>query len=226
MTKVRKYIFPIILIKVLLVFLVLQLFFTSCSKDDMYCGDLYSEGPVFELQSSFGGTKKVFEIGDTVYLEIHIHDSVLRDEILKEYMPVTNATFNVRFAIKDKEGNMVFPKTILKSGQSINKEENYFYGQFNVSDTLPSCYKLGFVFDEPGDYSFYYINTPNQFCADGGIDITTSNDISAYAVYLFEDGSKTIEYAKDENQVKIDILDQAGFDQSIKDFTIFDSEEE
>ncbi len=240
MIRIKKYIFPLALVKILLFFLVLQLFFTSCEEDSMfYYDNLYSNGALFEIPVSFGDDKEVFNVGDTVYLEIIIENTSLYDQISQEMITVSDAVYEARFAFLDEMYNDVFPGTIILEANGLRKTDNYFsatFGHYFAQNSLLTStpeedvisFKAGFVFNTAGDYTLYFHNTPNQYISEGESDISYTNtdgkDTEASAIYLFDMDNKTNNYIPGED-AEINPLDWAAFDQGIKEFKIIDDQE-
>ena len=222
-TKTIKYFISIAIIKILLAFLVLQIFFTSC--ESLYDSGVYSGGSIVEIPATFGDKQNVFGVSDTAYLEINLNDLYIKNELLKRNIDVSNSTFNVRIAFKNDSGNIVYPEYFLSEGKNISIDGESYWGSFTSLDTVPVNFKAGFIFDEPGNYTAYFINTPNIFVSEGNTDITSEDELNTYAVYLFDMGRKTIDYALDKKEYKVEILNQASFDQAIKDFIVFVPEE-
>ena len=222
-SKTTKYFISIAIIKILLAYLVMQIFFTSC--ESFYDNDVYSEGPIVEIPATFGTDRDVFGVGDTVYLDINIDDLNIKNELLKGNINVSNSTFNVRIAFKSDSGDIVYPEYFLSEGKNISIDGESYWGTFTSLDTVPVNFRAGFIFKKSGKYIAYFVNTPNTFVSEGSTDIIFNNELSAYAIYLFNTGKKTIDYALDKKEYNVEILNQASFDQAIKDFTVFVPEE-
>jgi len=239
MEKQPKYIIPIALIKIVLIFLVMQLFFSSCEEGDiLYSSETFAEGPVFEIPVSFGADNSVFNTGDTILLEIVIESSSLEDEISGDQISVSQASFEAHFKFCDAEGQSYYPTSFLFSGQSLGLEDGayvaYFGNSLSKGAVLSSTgnssfltFEAGYVFNTPGEYTLYFINTPNAYVSEGETDILLSeeDDSWAYAVYLFDLGETSDDYATEDDEIKWDILQQASFEQAIKDFIIIDNVE-
>ncbi len=229
-----KYFIPIALVKILFVYLILQLFFSSCESEELfYDGDLYSDGALVEIPASFGEEGQGYTVGDTILLEIAIDSIAFVNELTHNIINLNNAAFTASFAFTNNVGKAVIPSQVLSYGFSeIQEVDSSYIANFgytrnkslvmnNVGGALPFL-KLGFVFKEPGDYTVYFINTPNNFIDEGDVDIfynySSDNDSEAdkaYAVYLFDVGDKTTDYDGIN-----EVLDYAGYDQAIIDFKV------
>lgn len=247
MTKFNKFIIPLALVKIILVFVVLQLFFSSCEQDAfLYRSDLYTEGPLFEIEASLGTNVMSFEsnkegnamiAGDTVYLEIALESTTLYDEIAMVEIPLQSPEFHCHFIITDADGAPVFPPYFEVSGDVDSVSNEAFFASFGESapeDILMSPsrggainLKIGFVIEASQAYTFHFVNTPNNFTSAGGVDILynrnpeNAKDVEkAYAVYLFDLGHRSEDYANTGASFKQDILSDAGVDQAIIDFTV------
>ncbi len=229
MPKFNKFIIPLALAKIVLAFLILQLFFSSCSADEdvLHTNDYYTKGPVFEIEAGFGGDEKGFAAGDTVYLEIEPGSKALFDELSGSNINLASPQFRTQFAIINTDNEFVYPDLHLVAGQIMEKNEGYHYASFEASKDSRAFLRIGFIFEQPGDYTFYFANIPNSFY-EGGTDIyydfnaeDKSNFKEAYAVYLFDlEGGRTLDYTADNNAKRKELLNSAGSDQAIKDFTI------
>lgn len=248
MSKFNKYIIPLALIKIALAFLVLQLFFSSCEKDDiLYGSDLFTEGPVFEIEAQFGNETTSFEtgaegnginVGDTLFLEISLESNTHYDQISQTEVTLSDPEYHSQFVFTDAEGNAVFPDYLILSGRIDNVTDEFFvasYGEETPTDLLMSSeggpfiiLKIGFIFNEEGSFTLNFLNTPNNFNADGSVDIyydrnpEDSKDVKeAYAVYLFDiQQERTQNYNLDGDEHNTVILHNAEFDQAIIDFTV------
>ncbi len=228
----HKLILPIILIKIALAMLVLQLFFSSCSDDELLStSSIFSEGPVFEIEATLTSDTEVFDYettnvissGDTLFLSITIEDNTLLDQISGTDYTLSDPEFNTQFAIVDAEGNNYFPEVVLKSGNLGNTTTELCNASFNYNKDL--SLNLGFVFNKTGDYTFYFINTPSAFIESGTVDIYYDNKKSkAYAVYLFDFNERSVDYGSSDNDANYmqNILYKAGSDQAIMDFTVIE----
>lgn len=248
MSRLHKFIVPLALVKIILVFLVLQLFFSSCENEDyFYDSAIFTEGPLFEIQarlgpqtSSFnvGRTDNFIEVGDTLYLEIEVASNTLFDQISKTDITLSNSEFHSQFVITNSEGESFKPTYFKVSGRVDHYAEGVFhtaFGNINANTALMSPVRgdafrlyLGFVFPSAASYTFHFINTPNSFLnEEGSVDIYYEKDTqnakdfrSAYAVYLFQLGSRNQDYDSDGDDLKTHILSEAEYDQAIIDFTV------
>lgn len=248
MSKFNKFIIPLALVKIALVFLVLQLFFSSCEKEDiLYGSDLFTEGPVFEIEAQLGNDATVFETGaedngvnagDTLYLDIALETNTLFDEISQSHITLSNPEYHSQFTFLDADGNAVFPHYFVVSGTIDNTTTELYnasYGTETPYDLLMSPVgasldrlKVGFVFNTTGSYTFHFWNTPSSFTSEGSIDIyydrnpEAPKDVKkAYAVYMFDlDKERTQDYNLDGEEHKTEILHNSEFDQAIIDFTV------
>lgn len=236
MAKFNRFILPLALAKIFLVFLVLHFFFSSCSDDELsYSSDLYSDGPVLEIQASFGEGETLFHVGDTIYLDIALESLSLMDQLTGAEVVLSSAEFHTSFAFVNAEDEYVQPKSVIVMGEVDDVSESLYNVSFtNVtpsgllmgSGSLPRL-KIGFVFDEAGSYSFYFENTPNSY-RNGKVDVYYDRNPDnekevekAYAIYLFDLDEATHNYVDTYNTAfRLDILHSAGSDQSIVDFTI------
>lgn len=244
MSKFNKFIIPLALVKIFLAFLVLQIFFGSCEKNDiLYGSDLYTEGPLFEIQASLGNDIVQFESGseangiekgDTLYLEIVMESNTLFDEISGTNVLMKSPLYSCQFVILDANGIPVFPEFIEESGGIGSTTEHLFnasFGYVESEDMLASLPRLmiGFVFDVAGAYTFHFINIPNDMNSSGGVDILydrnsddEENVKKAYAVYLFDLDSRSRDYGSSDDSFKSDVLLYADVDQAIIDFTVIE----
>lgn len=236
MAKFNRFILPLALAKIILVFLVLHFFFSSCSDDALsYSADLYSDGPVLEIQATFGEGEVVFRVGDTIYLDIALESLSMMDQITEAEVVLNSAEFYTAFAFANADDEHVLPRSVVVSGEIEEVLDMQFNASFNNitpsgllmgSSRLPKL-KIGFVFDEAGSYSFYFENTPNSY-RNGEVDVYYDRDSEnekdvekAYAIYLFDLDEATHNYADAYNtDFRLDMLYSAGSDQSIVDFTI------
>lgn len=241
MNNCRKYVFPIALAKIALCFLVLHFFCTSCSQDNLlYTSDKYSDGPLVEIEASFGDSITHFTVNDTIYLTIDIDSPVFIDQLTYASVDLNDAFYSCVFWVKDESGNAV-DFTPIENYDNIEKVSDGCYkasfgnvNYQNISKTYGEVHlKLGITIDLPGDYIFYFENTPNTYVYDGEVDILYNFSASdsthvnyAYAFYLFDVDNHSLEYAGDSNSdgylYRTKILSTAGFDQGIKEFTVED----
>jgi len=248
MPKVRKFIIPIALIKIFLVFVVMHLFFSSCEDDVLYDSDIYTDGPLFEVEATLGNEKlnflsesesNIITVGDTIFLEIAVDDNTLFDQISQSDITLNSAEFYTQFCITDAEGQSIFPSYYALDGNIDSLGATSFYAYFDdnlsvdtTSNTLAESYarlQIAFVFDKADSYTFHFINTPNASTYTGSVDIyyhssslANSEMKSAYAVYLFDSSEKTLGYAPDEESDIANVLLYAGIDQAIIDFTVIE----
>lgn len=250
----KKYIIPIALIKITLFFVILQLFFTSCESEEIInSNSRYTEGPLFEIEASLVCNSDTFEIeanniiktGDTLYLTIGLTNTTLYDQISTEEVTLSSPVFNSQIAISDSEGNTYCPRTFEVSGQIDSLRLGVYSASFGAIETqvekssVVLRLKLGFIIKKAGDYTFYFINTPNNFTSEGSTDIyynqssIDEKDYSvAYAVYLFDLEEGSVDYGQNEendaedtdNNYKTDILKLAGADQAIMEFTVIEED--
>lgn len=250
MSKFNKFIIPLALVKIALVFLVLQLFFSSCEKEDiLYGSDLFTEGPVFEIEAQLGNDVVSFEtgkddnginVGDTLFLDITMESNTLYDELSETYVNLTNPEYHSQFVILDAEGNPVFPAYFTEAGKIDNMTSELYnasFGEITPSGMLMSPVggsldrlKIGFVFNTSGAYTFHFLNTPSNLTSSGTVDIYYDRNLEdakefkkAYAVYLFDTHELSQDYDLDGEVAKSDILTNAGADQAIIDFTVIDN---
>ena len=258
MSKFNKFIIPLALVKIVLAFLVLQLFFSSCENEDyLYGSDVYTEGPVFEILASLGNeniqletgvqinstavgdTANIIKVGDTLYLEIMLESSTLFDELSKSLISMNNPEYHAQFIISDALGNAVFPDFFEVSGNVDSTTEELFnasFGNTTPANILKSPMqststrlKLGFVFDNAGSYTFYFVNTPNNLNSGGNVDIfydrnpDNAKDVKqAYALYLFDLDARIRSYGSNDDSFKSDVLPVADIDQAIIDFIVIE----
>lgn len=248
MSKFNKYILPLALVKIILAFLVLQLFFSSCEKEDiLYDSGLFSEGPVFEIEAQLGNEKILFatdaqdngiNLGDTLYLVITLESNKHFDQISQSEVALSNPEYHSQFVFVDEEGKAVFPDYFVESGRMDDVSDEFFitsFGKESPVDVLMSPVggsivrlKVGFIFSKVGSYTFHFQNTPNKYISDGSVDIYYNRNVEnpkdvkkAYAVYLFDlDLGKTQNYNLDGDTRKTEILHCAEFDQAIVDFAV------
>lgn len=239
----RKYILPIALVKIAFVYLILQLFFSSCSDDSlMYDSSIYTDGPLVEIAATFGNSFNAYNAQDTIYLDISIDSSVFYDEVHMTDVILNNALYTAKFTFINSNDSVVFPTMILEKGQVEKVSDSYYFAQFGYTDQESTLYKasqvyskaylrVGFVFDKPDSYVLYFHNTPNNLNASGEVDIyyNIQDDEydGAYAIYLFDtNASKTPNYNDDipyfEESKSADLLMYAAFDQAINEFTIIE----
>lgn len=243
----KKYIIPLAIVKIALVYLILQLFFTSCSDEDiLYDRSFYSEGPLVEIHATFGNDLDAYNLMDTVTFDISIDSPVFEDKLTYNEVVLNNALYNIKFYILNEAGEAVNPLMILEKGSLVNSDDGYYMGEFGTIDdgellsksntTYSKAYlRAGFVFDTPGRYTLYFENTPNGLNSNGDVDIyydenaSDSTDVKvAYAFFLFDlDSEKSMNYdnvkdSEEDYMLKNEILTTAGWDQAIKDFTIIE----
>lgn len=232
----RKYIIPIAIAKLLLAFLVLHLFFSSCESEDLYYkASLYTEGPLVEVPASFGYGDQIYAAGDTIALEILIDHFNLVDAISGSDVLLSNPTFYCNFCFVNSEGERLEPQQMhLVAGDvrvSAEKEYMTTFGyqltnnsrlMNSVGSDLPYL-KIEFVFDRPGDYVLYFMNVPNHTNTEGDVDIYYNYvdglaESQAYAVYYFD---KQLEQRHNlAEEVRSEILDWCESEQASIDFTI------
>lgn len=249
MAKYNKFIIPLALVKIILVFLVLQLFFSSCEQDDLfYDSALYTDGPLFEIEASLGTSNFSFEsgadnfvrAGDTLFLEIALESNILFDQISQSSITLSDPEYYSHFVITDKEGISYVPTfssisgkvgTCSKGGLVASFGDDNKNGMLMTSEREDSSHLMvGFVFNNVGSYTFHFVNTPNSFLSEeGSVDIYYERNAknpqifkNAYAVYLFQLGSRDQNYADDGDALKTDILYEAEYDQAIIDFTVLE----
>lgn len=233
----RKYIIPIALAKLLLAFLVLHLFFTSCESDDLYYeASIYNDGALLEIPATFGRGDQIYSKGDTIALEIFVSELNLTDAITGGDVLLASPTFYSNFCIVNKDGERVKPaKVNLIAGEVEFSSDSDFVASFgyqaeknsrllnNVGSDLP-YFKVEFVFDVPGDYVIYFMNVPNHmYDIEGGVDIYYNYvegeaQSQAYAVYYFENSQEQSHNL--DNKVRQGILDWSDREQASIDFTI------
>lgn len=237
-----KYLIPIALIKILFVFLILQLFCTSCESDSsLYSSDLYREGPLVEILTQLGDfstdSTNIAHVGDTIYLNITIESDVFFDEITKSQVVIDNGEYLTQFSILNGSGKYVFPNVVVESGQcQYPGNTDYYNARFGNTETkknTPSIdrprLRLGFIFNEPGEYIFHYNNPPNIVDSEEDTNIyygqpseNADDTKRAYAIYLFDLGENTLNYGvwEDDEEYKRSILSQAVYDQAIIEFSL------
>lgn len=250
MSKFNKFIIPLALVKIILAFLVLQLFFSSCEQEEIfYDSDIYTDGPLFEIEASLATRNSSFEslsednymeAGDTLFLQIALESNTLYDEISKSLVTLSDPEFYSQFVITDKDGSSYIPSYFVLSGEVDDSSDGVFSASFkdessnenwvNKDHEYATHLKLGFVLNMAGSYTFHFINTPNSFLqADGAVDIyyernpaDASDFLSAYAVYVFQLGTRTQDYGRDDITIEPKILYEAEYDQAIIDFTVIE----
>lgn len=240
MSKFNKFIIPLALVKIILAFLVLQLFFSSCEQEEIfYDSDIYTKGPVFEIEANLttgdmnfesAGEVNLMEVGDTLFLEIILESNTLYDEISKSNITLLDPEYHTQFVITDKDGLSYTPSLFALSGDVIGSSEGVFSASFGGANENITHLKLGFVLNMANSYTFHFINTPNSFLKEeGAVDIyydknTVDNKDfkSAYAVYMFQLGARTQNYVRDDNNLDSEILYEAEYDQAIIDFTVIE----
>lgn len=234
MNKNRKYFIYIALAKTLFVYLILQLFFSSCDSDELfYDGDLYSDGALIQVPVSFGDEGQGYTVGDTIMFEIALDSLSFVNELTDEIVDLNNANFSVSFAFANKEGEAIIPSHVLSYGFDPSQEVDssyivHFWTLSNKSLVMNdmglalSSLKLGFVFNTPGDYTLYLINTPNNTIEEGRVDVSynvsSDNDSEvkqAYAIYLFDVSYKPTVY-----KGNIPAFYYAGYNEAIVDFKV------
>lgn len=236
MAKFNRFIIPLALTKILLVFLVMHLFFASCSDDELYySSDLYTDGAVVEMQACFGEGKGGFLVGDTIYLQIAPSSFSMKDQLSDDEVKLRNAKFEVAFAFANADDGREYPKLIVESGKlEAALDTNYEMSFSNIDTTEASDneakLRVGVVFAKAGNYSLYFINTPNTH-KDGGVNVHYNYDFDAkefkkhaYAKYFFDLDDKSRDYADGfDTDFRLEMLYCADFNEGIMDFTIVES---
>lgn len=226
--KNRRFFIPLALAKIILVLIILHFFFSSC-ESILYNGETYSEGPLVEVPATFGDDEQVYAKGDTVYLEIALDDLTFEDKLSGVDVLLNDATFHTEFVFVTTEGQPVFPRLVTSSAGVVDSiGANSYMASFGLIVSNKGLYlgstskdwphlKLGFVFDTPGDYTLYFVNTPNNWM-EGEVDVfynlkadTSLNIKKAYANYLF---------AKSGAHYSTTALTYAGSDNAIVNFQI------
>ena len=233
----RKYIIPVAIVKLLLALLILHLFFSSCESDDIfYEASVYTEGPLLEVPASFGRGDQIYSRGDTIVLEIRLNDLNVKDAISGDDVMLNNPTFNCEFCFIDKDGVVVPAKqTNVISGQLEDTSEGNYKAVFGYRPSADSRYmstvngdlpylRLEFIFDIPGDYVLYFLNTPNHaYDGMGGVDVFYNYvdgepESQAYAVYYFEERPEQNHSL--EHDVRYTVLNWSEREEASIDFTI------
>ena len=129
----KKYIIPLALLKLVLFYLVLQFFFSSCESEDLYySGELYSEGALVEIPATFGIEDQVYTVGDTIFLEIALENTNLENQLTGNTVNLADALFNVQFGFADEEGNACKPYRFITNGAqlSFSNEDSTYTSSF------------------------------------------------------------------------------------------------
>lgn len=143
----------------------------GCESEDLeYAGSRYDDmlpnnELVFEITANVTPMSSHIALKDTLWLSIHIDDSVLTDKISEQEitLPLAESRFIIQIEVNDLIDNRSAGVEIIeRNGTLVDIKDGIVTANFGHPDTIPYL-DLGFVFEDVGRYALVLHNYPNPF---------------------------------------------------------------
>ncbi len=163
---------------------------TSDHEFDLFASSLPDNEMVFEIIANITPMSNHISLKDTLWLSIHMDDSVLTDKISEQKitLPLSESRFIMQMEVSDLIDNKPAKVDVFeKNGKIVEIKDGVITANFGHPDTV-AYLDLGFVFEDIGKYALVLYNYPNPYL-DNSKSVCEENDCRSvwYDLLFYKD---------------------------------------